>query len=480
MSKKDSPDTISIDRSDENVITLSVNLESGIRPNNEKVDSSNVTTGELEKWNGSKTNVYRYLATLFSFIIMGMNDAAYGALIPYLENYYNVSYTYVSLVFLSPFIGYALAAILNSRIHTRFGQLGVAVIAPSCKIIAYVVTCTHPPYAVLPVILVFTGFGNGIEDGGWNAWVGNMESANELLGFLHGAYGLGATISPLIATSMVAKGHLQWFTFYYLMLGLAVIEGTICILAFRRATRAKYRASNPAIQNNAGCSRTKEALLNPITWICAFFLLLYVGVEVALGGWIVTFMIRIRNGEEFASGMAVTGFWLGLTIGRIILGFVTGRLGEKFAITAYLLVAVAFEICFWLIPSFISSAIFAGLLGFFLGPLFPAAIIVATKLLPQRLHVSAIGFAAAFGGGGAALFPFIVGAIAQEKGVQALQPVTLALLVAILLLWCLLPGGFSKMGLELVQKGREGGKAAVIEEGKMTLVQNLRDKMGIV
>jgi len=44
-----------------------------------------------------------------------------------------------------------------------------------------------------------------------------MENANELLGFLHGAYGLGATISPLIATSMITKGQLQWYTFYYLM-----------------------------------------------------------------------------------------------------------------------------------------------------------------------------------------------------------------------------------------------------------------------
>jgi hypothetical protein len=35
-----------------------------------------------------------------------------------------------------------------------------------------------------------------------------MENANELLGFLHGAYGLGATISPLSATSMITKGGL--------------------------------------------------------------------------------------------------------------------------------------------------------------------------------------------------------------------------------------------------------------------------------
>lgn len=46
-----------------------------------------------------------------------------------------------------------------------------------------------------------------------------MQNANECLGFLHGAYGLGATISPLIATTMVTKGNLPWYSFYYLMVG---------------------------------------------------------------------------------------------------------------------------------------------------------------------------------------------------------------------------------------------------------------------
>jgi hypothetical protein len=48
-----------------------------------------------------------------------------------------------------------------------------------------------------------------------------------------------------------------------------------------------------------------------------------------------------------------------------------------------------------------------------------------------------------------------VGAIAQAKGVQVLQPIALALFVAILAFWCLLPGGFKKRGLEEVQRQRD-------------------------
>lgn len=43
-------------------------------------------------------------------------------------------------------------------------------------------------------------------------------------------------------------------------------------------------------------------------------------------------MIRVRHGAPFASGMTATGFWLGITVGRLILGFVTPRIGEKLAI----------------------------------------------------------------------------------------------------------------------------------------------------
>lgn len=192
--------------------------------------------------------------------------------------------------------------------------------------------------------------------------------------------------------------------------GGAFVELICTTWAFRTATGAKYRTAHPAQQ--VGESRTREALAHRVTWVVAVFLLCYVGIEVSLGGWLVTFMLEARAGEAFASGMADTGFWLGLTVGRVVLGFVTGRVGEKLAIAIYLILCVGLELLFWLVPSFLSSAIFAAFLGFFLGPLFPAAIIVITKTLPTRLHVSAIGFAAAIGQSGAAVIPFVVGAIA--------------------------------------------------------------------
>ncbi|KAI2241347.1 hypothetical protein LOZ13_002757 [Ophidiomyces ophidiicola] len=427
---------------------------------NEEQPVPSTAAGISETWKYPRINLWRFLASNYSFIILGMNDAAYGALIPYLESYYNVSYTVISLIFLSPLVGYVTSASINNMIHVKFGQRGVAMLSPGAHLIAYMIICLHPPFPVLVLAFIFAGFGNGLADAAWNAWVGGMANTNELLGILHAFYGLGATLAPTIATSLITKAHWKWFEFYYLVVGAAFLEMVFLTSAFWTASGAKYRAEHPpttnaefevpsestvklhrALNRIFGNSQTIEALKNKVTWICSIFISIYAGAEVGLGGWIVTFMINIRHGSAFASGMSATGFWLGLTVGRVILGFVTPRLfrSEKHAVVAYLLCAIALELLFWLVPQFYVSAVMVSFLGFFLGPLFPIAIVAATKLLPKHMHVSAIGFAAAIGSSGSTAFPFAVGAIAQEKGVQILQPFILAVLVACLGIWLFLP-----------------------------------------
>ncbi|EEH22691.1 hypothetical protein PABG_04902 [Paracoccidioides brasiliensis Pb03] len=449
-----------------NHTTLSINQpeDVGSSPNDSPRDtfedsSPSVTTSSLQRWNYPKRNLFRFIATTFSFIILGINDAAYG-----LEEYYKVSYTVISLVFLSPLGGYITSAMLSNTLHMRFGQCGPAILGPISHLVSYIIVFLHPPYPVLIIAFIIAGFGNGLADTAWNAWVGAMSNANELLGLIHGSYGLGALLAPMMATSLIIKANWEWYEFYYLVAGGAFLELVLLGATFWNATGHQYREEHPrtdmVIVNTAtsdeehqrrmrdiiftkifGTSHTAEAAKNKVTWICSFFLIAYVGIEVALGGWIVTFMVRVRHASHFASGMASTGFWAGLTVGRVVLGFVTPRLfrSEKHAVAAYLLATIGLELLFWLIPQFVVSAVMASLLGFFLGPLFPAAIVAATKLIPKHLHVSAIGFAAALGASGATLLPFFVGAIAQVKGVQVLQPIVLAMLVVDVAIWLCLP-----------------------------------------
>jgi fucose permease len=102
-------------------------------------------------------------------------------------------------------------------------------------------------------------------------------------------------------------------------------------------------------------------------------------------------MTTVRNAPDFESGMTATGFWAGMTVGRLVLPFVTTKLGEFRAVLLYLALSIGLELLFWLVPSFILSAIAVAFLGFFFGPMFPTAIVLTTKLTPRRLHVGTIG-----------------------------------------------------------------------------------------
>lgn len=321
------------------------------------------------------------------------------------------------------------------------------------------------------VFFIFAGFGNGLADAGWCAWTGNMVSANKVQGFLQAFYSLGATISPLIATELVTRHDKPWYTWYYVMVSpylvrspaqltyqqtaFAGLELIVCTAAFWHKTGAKYRAETAQESATAG-STTWAAVKNKVTLLCGAFFLVYVGAEVALGGWIVTFMLRVRNATPYASGMSATGFWAGMTAGRALLGFITERFGERVCVSVYLAIALALELIFWLVPKFVRKAPFlcaatglttlqvvsvvaVSLLGFFFGPIFPGGVVMCAKLLPKHMHVSALGAATAVAGVGGAGVPFAVGAIAQQKGVWVLQPIILSLVVVLILLWLCLP-----------------------------------------
>lgn len=175
--------------------------------------------------------------------------------------------------------------------------------------------------------------------------------------------------------------------------------------------------------------------------------------------------------------MSATGFWLGITVGRVILGFVTPRIGEKLAIMVrslpgrirgariLLLIIISADLpprrngaaTDFLAGSTVlrlgSGSFTTGLLsgthvpsggcGSHKDPSEALACLqyrvcggvwrVGITILPfTRLANPVIR-------SGGALFPYAVGAIAQAKGVQVLQPIAMALLAVIFLLWLGLP-----------------------------------------
>lgn len=142
---------------------------------------------------------------------------------PQLGKYYELPFSFTSLIFLAPFIGHTLSATLNTSLHETVGQRGIAIIGSGCHLAAYVAISLHLPYPALVFIYMLAGLGNGIGDAAWNSWVAsNLADSNVVINSMHACYGLGAVLGPVTATTMVVKAGLPWYAFYYFMVCLCI------------------------------------------------------------------------------------------------------------------------------------------------------------------------------------------------------------------------------------------------------------------
>lgn len=94
----------------------------------------------LDEANSPREKVLlRVSAAMLSFFVMGTHTAAIAVLIDYVEPFYSINDTMVSLLFVTPVSGYLIASLSNSSIHARFGRRGVATIGALCSLLITVV-----------------------------------------------------------------------------------------------------------------------------------------------------------------------------------------------------------------------------------------------------------------------------------------------------------------------------------------------------
>ncbi|CAN6672683.1 bypass of stop codon protein 6 [Trichomonascus vanleenenianus] len=391
---------------------------------------------EKETWRSSKQNTARVASSFFALLALGMNDATIGVLLPSIEKHYKLDHMVASVAFVAPFCGYFIVALLNDFLHRRIGRWGVCVFSTSCHLIGFIISITGPPFPVYVIGYLIIGFGGGGIDGSMNAFVGGLHNANQLMGLMHAFYGVGGILTPAIFQAMIAAG-VRWNFCYSVLIGIGVLDLAATIVAFYGDTGKMYRKS---VENDKETkSSVRVVLTNMVVWMTAISLFLYVGSEVTIGGWTSTFMIEVRHGNVDKMGYVTTGFWLGFAIGRAVLGYVTEYFKrEEWCLLVYYILVCTFLLIFWLVKHLVASAIAIAFVGFWAGPVFPVVIVVAMKKLPKWLHVSGVGFAAALGGTGGALLPFVNGVIANHAGVKVLGPYVFGMFVGMTVLWLFL------------------------------------------
>ncbi|KAJ7276082.1 MFS general substrate transporter [Mycena haematopus] len=360
--------------------------------------------------------------------LAGWNDGSNGPLIPRMQKVYDVGFLLVSLTFVISSIGFISGALVNVHWTDKVGFGRMIVLGALLQVVAYSIQAPAPPFPLFAISFIFNGFGIAIQNAQTNAYVASLRFNSELyMGMLHASYGnclqffrrnssvpcihigAGALSSPLLATQFAQMRH--WSFHYLISLGFALSNVIILTLTFRGRTLDECLVligQTAGEANTSDHSNFRQILSLKSVHILAFFTLIYVGVEVTIGGWITTYIIDVRHGGP-SSGYISSGFFGGIMVGRLALLWLNQKVGEQRVLYLYAFLAIGLELIVWLVPSLIGGAVAVALIGVFLGPIYPIVMNHAGRVVPRWLLSGSIGWIAGFGQAGSALLPFITG-----------------------------------------------------------------------
>ena len=372
----------------------------------------------------------------FAFVLIGMVGGANGVLLPSLSAFYSVGDAVIGLLFLVSSLGYFLSALSSGLLTEQLGLRWMLLLGAATFLLGMLAFGLKLPYILLLPARLMLGFGIGMLETGLNIYVTALPRHTILLNYLHAFYGVGALVGPLVASLILALSW-GWNSVYLLLTGLSLP----LLLGFGVLYGPAYLDMPVREDESVASENVLRAVLRlPVVWLAALFLLVYVGVEVSLGNWSYSFLLDTRHQGTVLAGEIVSGYWLGLTLGRFLLQNLAQRLGMSTKGLMYFCVtgAAIGLLLIWFVPASAMAAVGFCFIGFSLGPIYPLTVAITPKLVPARLGPSAIGLLVSVSIVGLALFPWVAGVLAQTLGIWTLLPYTLVLTVGMLALWYLL------------------------------------------
>ncbi|KAI8143552.1 major facilitator superfamily domain-containing protein [Fennellomyces sp. T-0311] len=420
---------------------------------NENSDAEEVSTNKQETWSDLKPYVRPLLASNVISVVCGLNDGSIGAIIPRLKDYYSIPNETVSLLFLCNAFGYFLFAMVNGYIVHRLGQVGAMYFGAGILLVTYSFIVSGLPFGVMAALMVVQGAGIALLDAAMNVYTSSVPKATLMLNVLHANYALGAMLSPLV-NGLLWRIDVSWRGMYVFMAIISFINIVLIAVGFHHIKIEDHQEDEEPTDHK---DITRAAIRHRMTILGAIYNLVYVGLEVTVGGWGLTYLHEGRGGDKIVMSNVIAGYWTALAAGRIVLGYLCDKFGEKRMITIFTFITTAVLVGLWLLADIVIDSI---------GPLLPSMISLASKVLPRSLHATSIGFIAGTGAGGAALFPFITGQVAGKFGILAMPAVCLTMTVTMQIVWTFIPaskksgaqdplyGGLGKHSPPAVQGGQ--------------------------
>ena len=376
--------------------------------------------------------VHLLLAIIYlAFISLGLPDALLGAAWPSMYPQFDVPVSYAGIISMIIALGTVVSSLQSDRLTKKLGTGKVTALSVLMTALALFGFATSHSFGMLCLWAIPYGLGAGSVDASLNNYVA-LHYESRHMSWLHCMWGIGASAGPYIMGYALTAGW-GWNSGYHIIAVLQIVLTALllCSLPLWKQRPAEVLQDGKVQNVKALSIREVLQLAGAREILVCFFC--YCALEQTTGLWASSYLTLHKGVSADTAASFASMFYLGITVGRALSGFLTMKLNDVQMIRLGEVI-IGIGVLVMLLP-FGQSLSLAGLILIGLGcaPVYPCVIHSTPAHFGADKSQAIIGIQMACAYVGTCLMPPVFGLIANHITV-ALLPVYLLIILVLMVI----------------------------------------------
>ena len=374
------------------------------------------------------------LAVIYlSFISLGLPDSLLGSAWPVMYSGLNVPVSYAGIISMIIAAGTVVSSLQSDRLTKKFGPGKVTAFSVAMTAVALLGFSFSHTFWALCLWAVPYGLGAGSVDASLNNYVA-LHYASRHMSWLHCMWGLGASIGPYVMSFALTGGQGWNMGYRYIGIFQVVLSAIIFFslpLWKKPGNDDKDGEGNKAPESPLTLRQIVKIPGAKEVMICFFC---YCALEQTAGLWASSYLVLHRGILAETAASYASLFYLGITVGRAVSGFLTIRFSDRTMVRiGQAVIALGILILFLPLKTPLFSLLALVLIGLGCAPVYPCIIHSTPDHFGADKSQAIIGVQMASAYVGTCLMPPLFGLLARSISIT-LFPVFLLFLLALMFL----------------------------------------------
>ncbi len=376
--------------------------------------------------------IHLLLAVIYlSFVSLGLPDSLLGSAWPSMYQGFGVPVSYSGMIFFLISLGTVISSLQSDRLTRKLGAGKVTAVSVAMTAAALFGFSISNSFWMLCLWAIPYGLGAGSVDAALNNYVA-LHFASRHMSWLHCMWGLGASIGPYIMGCALTRWE-SWHLGYRIISVLQLALTAVIVLSlplWKGTAQPEKREQSPPPQ--ALTLRQIISLPGVKAVMVTFFC--YCALEQTTGLWASSYLALHKGVAPETAASFASLFFLGITAGRALSGFLTMRLSDSRMVRLGQGI-IAVGLAAFLLPLGEYAAL-AGLILIGLGcaPIYPSIIHATPTHFGADKSQAIIGVQMASAYVGNCLMPPLFGLIANHITVSLFPFYLLVILIVMILM----------------------------------------------